>query len=128
MKRELTYDEKLANLPVWARTHIADLKRDIERRDNQITRLEEERVVQVRSYDPAAKEGPRVTWEYLMEGEHALPKYANVRFHINLDRGHSNYITLRWNETDGMIDVNGSEPLLVHPIASNSVYITTRAR
>jgi hypothetical protein len=118
--------ERIQRLPAWAREHIEDLLRERKAAERRTQQLEEERSIQVSANNRKDNDGPRVTWEYLMEGEHALPKYANVRFHIDRERGM--YITLRWNERDQMIDVNGSYPLVINPVASNSVYITTKER
>ena len=118
---ELTWDERMANLPKWAREHIADLQRNLDATTRRKQELEEERVTNL-----GAENNARVTWELLMEGEHGLPKYANVRFHINRERGV--YVTLRWNESENMIDINASDPIVIRPIATNAVYLTTRER
>ena len=118
---ELSFEERLARLPVWARDHIADLQRDLDAVIRRKQELEEERVTNL-----GAENNARVTWELLMEGEHGLPRYANVRFHI--DRDHGVHVTMRWNESEDAIDINASEPLVIRPIATNLIYLTTKGR
>ena len=112
---------QLSKLPKWAREYLVDLELEVGRLTRRKEELEEERVTNL-----GAESNARMTWELLMEGEHGLPKYANVRFHISRERG--SYITMRWNDSDGMIDINGSDPIVIQPIASNAIYMTTRER
>lgn len=118
---ELSFEERLAKLPVWAREHIADLNRDLDAQIRRKQELEQERVTNL-----GAENNARVTWELLMEGEHGLPKYSNVRFHINRERG--TYVTMRWNESEQMIDINASDPVVIRPVATNCILLTTRER
>ena len=112
---------QLSKLPKWAREYLVDLELEVGRLTRRKEELEEERVTNL-----GAERNARVTWEFLMEGEHGLPKYANVRFHISRERGM--YVTMRWNESEQMIDINASDPIVIRPIASNSVLLTIRER
>ncbi len=117
-------DEMLDRLPVWARGHIDTLERKNVSLQNQLQRFEEERNVQLVGTDAPT----RISWDYLMEGEHFLTSGANVRFYVGKELNRSQYITFRWDDRDKVLDVNSSNSLIIHPRASNSVYLTTEER
>lgn len=115
--------EQMVKLPVWARAYIGELELEVASLGRDKKQLLEEREF-VFGIDPNGES--RITWEYLMEGAHSLPKYANVRFHTNLER--DEYVTIRWNETEGAVDVNCNTTVRIEPRATNCFYIHTKGR
>lgn len=118
--RELGYEDRLARLPVWAQEYLKNLQISIRSLQTRIKHLEEERSIQISSADE-----PRITWENSNHGEHGIPEYSNIRFHIN--RPYGTYIAGRWDDRDGVV-VTSTESLIVHPIATNRIHLSTQER
>lgn len=113
--------DQIERLPIWAQKYIEDLERGKASAERRAERIEEERDTSGR-LDPEK----RICWEYLMEGEHPLPRFANIR--VYTDRERHAYITCRWNESHKTLDINASETLVVYPYSSNAIEIKTQQR
>lgn len=122
--RSTITEDMIAKLPVWAQGYIDSLKHENTSLQNQLQRFEEERNVQLVGTDAPT----RISWEYLMEGAHFLPSGANVRFCTGEDMRRGHYITLRWDDRDKVLDINGSNALIIYPRASNSILLKTEER
>ncbi len=118
--------EMIEKLPMWAKHHMKQLARERDSANNHVQRLEDERQT---THGGGGEVKTRVSWEYMMEGAHPLPDQVHIRFHVGKGDIHPHqWITIRWREDDRVLDVSGSNGLIIYPRSANLVYITTEER
>lgn len=104
-------EERIENLPKWARSYIEHLERDTAYLQGQLDAL-------------TATEQPEnsmISWSVGIDDDHWLPRHTTIRCHFaknfHIDVGFRGGV-------DGplLLYVNGSRGLRILPQASNSVY------
>jgi len=106
--------EKISELPIWAREYFEE---------NQVKIAELERVVEEFTIKQKSSD---MSWQYLMDIEHFIPKNSHVKFyHDPPEFNYRAYVNVYFRNIgkEKVLEIQGTHNIFIEPRATNNVYV-----